>query len=77
MEADVSGIGHKSAKGVGEEAETLLDRSRLISNIPLKRPVPLFITYYTIYPSPQGELQEFHDVYGFDRVIYDHLRNYR
>lgn len=77
MEADVSGIGHKSAKGVGEESETLLDRSRLISNIPLKRPVPLFITYYTIYPSPQGELQEFHDVYGFDRVIYDHLRNYR
>ena len=77
MEADVSNIGHQSENADRKSPKKVLDRSRLIGSLPLKTPVPLFITYYTIYPSPQGTLQVFNDVYGFDRVIYNHLRNYR
>ena len=77
MEADVSNIGHQSENADRKSPEKVLDRSRLIGSLPLKTPIPLFITYYTIYPSPQGTLQVFNDVYGFDRVIYNHLRNYR
>ena len=31
--------------------------------------VPLYITYYTLFPVPGGQLTVYPDVYGYDRVL--------
>lgn len=31
--------------------------------------VPLFIQYYTVYPNPDGELENYPDPYGYDEVL--------
>ena len=43
----------------------------------LQKKVPLFITYFTLYPNPKGEMEEYADVYGYDKVIGQYLSNYR
>lgn len=82
MLADVSKIGEGERKRpdgdvTDEEEVDTLDRSRLIGTLKVEPKVPLFITYYTIYPDQKGHLREYGDVYGYDRVIYQYLRNYR
>ncbi|MCH3980380.1 MAG: hypothetical protein LKE41_00385 [Prevotella sp.] len=82
MLADVSNIGEGERKRpdgdvTDEEEVDTLDRSSLIGTLKVEPKVPLFITYYTIYPDQKGHLREFDDVYGYDRVIYQYLRNYR
>ena len=37
----------------------------------------MFITYYTLYPDPQGHMCEYADIYGYDAVINRYLNNYR
>ena len=49
--------------------------------VKVKPALPLFLTYYTLYPL-NGEKKSgwvsYPDVYGYDKVIYDFLmRNYR
>lgn len=58
-----------------EENDTI-DRSKLIRSVNVEPGVPLFIAYYTIYPDLEGQLREYPDVYGYDRVIYRWLCNY-
>ena len=53
-----------------------IDRSKLIRTVKVEPKVPLFIAYYTIYPDLEGQLRDYPDVYGYDRVIYRQLRNY-
>ena len=53
-----------------------IDRSMLIKSVNVEPKVPLFIAYYTIYPDLEGQLRDYPDVYGYDRVIYRQLRNY-
>lgn len=58
-------------------ADSLTDKSRVLGSIPVEPTVPLYLTYYTIYPMAGG-LVEYPDVYGYDRVIYEFLvKNYR
>ncbi|KGF34921.1 peptidoglycan-binding protein [Hoylesella buccalis DNF00853] len=53
-----------------------LDRAKLIKSVQVKPTVPLFITYYTLYPNENNVMTEYPDVYGFDSVIYHQLLNY-
>ena len=78
MTADVSNEGKKGPGYNGDalaEVDTL-DHSRLIGSLSVKPQVPLFITYFTLYPDNAGRLVEYADVYGYDRVIFNILKNY-
>ncbi len=59
-----------------EEEDDGIDRSKLISTLDVGPHVPIFITYYTLYPNAEGELREYPDVYGYDRVVYQNLKHY-
>ena len=58
-----------------QRADTLR-RSLLISSLKVEPQIPIFITYFTIYPDMDGKLQHFNDVYGYDKVIFNVLRNF-
>lgn len=53
-----------------------LNQSLIISNVKVQPKVPLFITYFTLYPDSEGNIQSYSDVYGYDRVIFSTLINY-
>lgn len=63
---------------IAEQNETPepLDRKRLIYSKKIDPSIPLFITYYTVYPDASGTLQHFPDVYGYDKVMARYLANY-
>lgn len=62
-------------------ADSLGDKSRILGSIKVDPPMPLYLTYYTIYPMRGTDRRgwvEYPDVYGFDRVIYQFLKkNYQ
>ena len=49
----------------------------LVRSIPVSPHVPIYITYYTIYLTPDGSLQHYPDVYGYDKAIAEALKPYR
>ena len=53
-----------------------VDKSRLIHSLEVKPHVPLFITYFTKLLMPDGRLESYGDVYGYDRVIANKLKGY-
>lgn len=53
-----------------------IDKTRLINSIPVKPPVPLFITYYTIYYGNKGQLTDYQDIYGYDEVLIEKLKSF-
>lgn len=60
-------------------ADSLVDRKRIIRNVKVEPQIPLFITYYTIYPMKGKDRkgwEEYPDVYGYDKVIYKYLKKY-
>ena len=59
-----------------DNSATKVDRKRLINSKSLKPSVPLFITYYTLYPDENGVMQDYPDVYGYDKAIAGYLLNY-
>ena len=70
-------LGNQRDKGQRSvEFRPPVDKSKLIGSLKVEPEVPLFITYYTLYPDRYGQLEEFPDVYGYDRVIYNYLGNY-
>lgn len=62
-------------------ADSLTDKSRVIGSVKVTPQVPLFLTYYTMYPMRGNDRrgwESYPDVYGYDKVIYDFLnKNYR
>ena len=48
--------------------------NKLIGSKKVDPQVPIFIVYYTLFPVPEGELQSFPDIYGYDSVIAKALR---
>lgn len=56
-------------------ADSLSDKSMVIGSKKLVPQVPLFITYYTLYPLASG-MANYPDVYGYDRVIFTQLQKY-
>ena len=81
MTADVSKKGkqYQMDPETGEEIviEDTLNRQLLIGSVDVTPEVPLLITYFTVFPDEKGVLRTYKDVYGYDRVIAQHLRNYR
>jgi murein L,D-transpeptidase YcbB/YkuD len=78
MQADVSPLG-KRREDMSEEQQQVADtlqRNLLVGNIVVKPRVPLYILYFTLYPDANGNLRQYSDVYGYDRVTYDYLRNF-
>ena len=53
-----------------------MDYRRLVNSVKVNPNVPLFITYYTLYPDMAGRIQTYADVYGYDQVLYRYLRNF-
>ena len=49
---------------------------KLISYVPVKPRVPLYIIYNTLWPDAAGVMQTWPDVYGYDDVIWKHLQPY-
>lgn len=49
---------------------------KLIGYMPVKPNVPVYITYYTIYPDEYGVVRNYPDVYGYDQQIWNHLKKY-
>ena len=60
----------------GEEKRTRVDYRRLVNSVKVNPNVPLFITYYTLYPDVTGKMQTYADVYGYDKVLYRYLRSF-
>lgn len=75
MNADVSELKKKYNKDV-KKPDTL-NRGLIIGSVSVEPNVPIFITYFTIYPDEKGKLQVFNDVYGYDKIIYKYFENYR
>lgn len=59
-----------------DELEGTKDRERYLANLPLSPTVPLFITYFTLYPDRKGRVRTFPDIYGYDAILFDSLKPY-
>lgn len=57
-------------------ADTLSNRKLVIGSLKVEPQIPLFITYYTVYPMAGGRMECYNDVYGYDEVIFNCLRKY-
>ena len=49
---------------------------KLVGYVPVKPHVPLYIIYNTLWTDEMGVMRSWPDVYGYDKVIWDHLRYY-
>lgn len=58
------------------ERQDTLKRQLLIGSVNITPEVPLFITYFTLYPDANGIMRSYSDVYGYDQVMYNILKNY-
>lgn len=59
-----------------DDAANPIDRKMLIRSQAVDPQVPLFITYYTLYPDASGDLIAYDDIYSFDPVIYSRIQKY-
>lgn len=57
-------------------ADSLSNRKLIVGSVKVNPQVPLFITYYTLYPMAGGRIEDYPDVYGYDGVIYELLKKY-
>ena len=78
MAADVTSLGSERGSLSPEQlasADTL-KRNMLIGSVNVTPKVPVHIVYYTLYPDREGRIIRFGDVYGYDALVYNYLRNY-
>lgn len=69
----------RKSMGLGDSGERRQETSspRPASwSIAVTPEIPVFITYYTIFPDEHGQLQTYADVYGYDSVLSNQLRSY-
>lgn len=59
-----------------KESVTSINKKLYINSLKVEPTVPLFITYYTIYPAENNEVREYSDIYGYDQVIYEQLKRF-
>lgn len=65
-----------SNEGGEADDRPAIDKSKLLHSLSVKPTVPLFITYYTLYPNADGVMTGYDDIYGFDPVIYAKIQNF-
>ena len=78
MQADVSSLGKETEELTNQQravADTL-KRDMLVGRVKVEPKVPIFITYFTLWPAADGSLQRYDDVYGYDQVMAAWLANY-
>ena len=78
MTADVSPLGKKRHEMTQEQmlvADTLR-KDMLIGSVKVTPQIPLFITYYTLFPDANGNISDLPDVYGYDERILAIIRNF-
>lgn len=46
----------------------------MVRTLYVKPPVPIFITYYTIYYDESGHIVDYQDVYGYDAALEKQLK---
>lgn len=59
-----------------KEERPKIDRTMLVGSIDVNPNIPLFITYFTVYPNVHGIMREYDDVYGYDAAIIENLLPY-
>lgn len=73
-------MGMKPETEQGREYLDQMDPSvktpQLVKTINVSPRVPILITYYTIFQTPDGSLQHYSDVYGYDDAISESLKPY-
>lgn len=57
----------------GTESKDSIDTTRVIKNLPVQPQIPVYLDYFTLYADANNRLREFHDVYGFDKLLYTQL----
>lgn len=57
------------------KADTL-DPKLTVRSLKIEPKVPIFITYYTIFQHPDGTTRTYPDVYGYDDVLYERIKNF-
>lgn len=60
--------GRESVDADGNEKEHI-DKKRMVRSVPVNPEVPIFITYFTLYPDSDGHLVAYPDIYGFDAAL--------
>lgn len=70
------GLSPETEQGIDYIANHHEEDHKLISFVPIKPRVPLYIIYNTLWPDADGVLQTWPDVYGYDDVIWKHLQPY-
>lgn len=78
IHADVSPLG-KDTEELTERQQQVLDtlrRDKLMGNIKIEPEIPVYLLYYTLFPNSKGRIEQFRDVYGYDAVIGQIIRNY-
>ena len=72
------GMRPKTDRGRGflDELDPAEPTPTLVRSVPVSPRVPIFITYYTIFLAPDGALQDYPDVYGYDDAIGEALNTY-
>ena len=53
-----------------------IKKDSIVRNVKVTPHVPVFITYYTIYPDKNGNMVKFRDVYGYDKRIIKQLKQF-
>lgn len=53
-----------------------VNRSMLLRSLKVEPQVPVFITYYTLLPDGKGGMESLPDIYGYDELIYDKIRDF-
>lgn len=67
----------KNNDGIDKDVNNIyIDKSRIINSVNVKPQIPIFITYYTMCVLPDGNLENYSDVYGYDEVISKRIKDY-
>lgn len=53
-----------------------IDNGMMVRSLAVEPEIPLFITYYTMYPDSQDNIVSYPDIYGYDAVIYDNISRF-
>ena len=52
------------------------DHVTLISFLKIEPQVPLYITYFTVYPEENNQLKFYTDIYEYDKIMWEQLKPY-
>ncbi|MBQ4445262.1 MAG: L,D-transpeptidase, partial [Prevotella sp.] len=75
MTTDISVLYDKENKEEKKDQEKIeIDKDKLINRVEVDPQIPVYITYYTLYPDSEGALHSYNDVYGYDRALYKELK---